>query len=482
VFLVGSALTLAAPFVWIMVPNNTSICLGRLWLTSLGLIIILGTMFSRTWQLREIYKLSKMPTHTMTTLRKNLSLNNSMKKLAMTLSSIFLLDLILLIFWTTFDTWTATLVPTDPLNFEAKWHCYSHKTYIWMSVQTLGIFAILLWGLFVIYQTWSFHQKSMLRETRWVLLTLYNVVLNFAVLLPLLSLGGWDDDQQTVGVVMSLEFSAGGIILANLLPKALSTWKHKQEHNSKSSVHGKGGSMDSSGQGLVKLDVSVRGMSGSLGGAISSPSHKKDPPTPKDRDKGSNEKKKAKLNADELDMQKEKNDSPTLLGMYKLANRGGSPENQNGQERTEDESQVYGGENSLSSRLTEVQIRNDSLVQLDGRPESPPSLPRLFDQEDFSATSQKDEKRAHPSEPTIIEEEKEEEPSPRETTPLRKFRRLITENEPVQAIRKTISTQDPRALLTAIPSTDNTPIVSKTFQTDSPPVLRKNSLSDLDVY
>jgi len=320
-----------------------------------------------------------------------------------------------------------------------------------------------------IYQTWSFHQKSMLRETRWVLLTLYNVVLNFAVLLPLLSLGGWDDDQQTVGVVMSLEFSAGGIILANLLPKALSTWKHKQEHNSKSSVHGKGGSMDSSAQGLVKLDV--RGMSGSLGGTINSPSHKKDPSTPKD--KGSNEKKKAKLNADELDMQKEKSDSPTL---------GGSPENQNGQERTEDESQVYGGENSISSRLTEIQTRNDSLVQLDGRPDSPPpSLPRLFDQEDVSTMSLKDEKRAHPSEPTI-EEEKEEEPSPRETTPLRKFRRLITENEPVQAIRKPVSTQDPRSSLTAIPSTDNTPIVSKSFQTDSPPVLRKNSLSDLDVY
>jgi len=214
----------------------------------------------------------------------------------MTLSSIFLLDLILLIFWTVFDTFSATLVATSSLDFEAKWHCYSRHTYIWMSVQTLGIFAILLWGLFVIYQTWSFHQKSMLRETRWVLLTLYNVVLNFAAVLPLLSMGGWDDDSEAVGLVVSLEFSAGGIILANLLPKALSTWKRNNLHSqsSKSSVHGKG-SMDSSGQGLVKLDI--RGMSGSLGGGervAASPSHGKHPQTPKE--KGNEKKKFTRMN------------------------------------------------------------------------------------------------------------------------------------------------------------------------------------------
>jgi len=181
-------------------------------------------------------------------------------------------------------------------------------------------------------------------------------------------------------------------------------------------------------------------------------------------------------------MKADKRDSPTL---------GNSPETQNGHERrdTIDESQAYGGEVSVSSRLTEVQPRNDSLIGAEVRPESPTTAPilppRFFEDE----TTQPDQKRAHPSEPTI-EEEHEEELSPRETTPLRKFRRLITETDPIQIIgRKSIITPNPRATFTlTLPpaSADCTPLesISSICQTDSPQALRKNSLSreDLDVY
>jgi hypothetical protein len=153
----------------------------------MGICILLGAMFSRTWQLREIYKLQK--TSTMLALRHNL-FKNSISKLALTLSTIFLFNLTLLILWTVLDPYNATLVPTDGLDFEAKLHCYSSHTYIWMGVQCLSIFLIVMWGLFVIYQTWSFHQKTMVREVRWVLLALYNIVLNFAAVLPLLSYVG----------------------------------------------------------------------------------------------------------------------------------------------------------------------------------------------------------------------------------------------------------------------------------------------------
>jgi len=188
---------------------------------------------------------------------------------------------------------------------------------------------------------------------------------------------------------------------------------------------------------------------------------------------------------------KDKSDSPTLLGLYKLANRGNSPDT-NGNDRNDtitEESQGYGGEVSISSRNTEILAnRNDSLVLTNiERSESPSvnpiHLPRLFDEE--STTQPSDQKRAHPSEPTIIEEDKEDEPSPRETTPLRKFRRLITEQEDQQSsIRKSIP-QNTRTLL-PVPSADSTPIVnaSSSLLTDSPPQLRKNSLSheDVDVY
>jgi len=107
--------------------------------------------------LREIYKLTKAST--LHSLKKNLSLNNSMGKLAMTLSFIFFTNLTLLTLWTTLDTYTATLVPTPSLDFQSTWHCYSKQIYIWMGIQVLSIFLILGWGLFVIYQNMVFSSK-----------------------------------------------------------------------------------------------------------------------------------------------------------------------------------------------------------------------------------------------------------------------------------------------------------------------------------
>jgi hypothetical protein len=54
VFVVGSILTLGSPYTWYLIPTKTSVCQARVWLSTIGISILLGTMFSRTWQLLDI--------------------------------------------------------------------------------------------------------------------------------------------------------------------------------------------------------------------------------------------------------------------------------------------------------------------------------------------------------------------------------------------------------------------------------------------
>jgi len=256
----------------------------------------------------------------------------------------------------------------------------------------------------------------MLRETRWVLLTLYNVVLNFAAVLPLLSLGGWDDDKQAMGLVVSLEFSAGGIILANLLPKVLSTWRHKKTSTSasKSSVHGKV-STEGSSHGLVKLDVSLRGVGPSGPGSATPVSQQL-----KHHTIGKKGVKK-KLLADEVEVKLTK-ESPTLTGIDRRPLN--FPDNIERAENGIDESQQ---EISVSSRADFRIGNNDSFILMDKpeRPESPSNLQRFMD--DMEMTGTPEAKRApQPSEPTILEEEEQT----KDNTPQRSYRNLKSALDP----------------------------------------------------
>jgi hypothetical protein len=251
----------------------------------------------------------------------------------------------------------------------------------------------------------------MLRETRWVLLTLYNVVLNFAAVLPLLSMGGWDDDKQAIGLVVSLEFSAGGIILANLLPKVLSTWRHNRlsasQSASKSSIHGGKLSTEGSSHGLVRLDVSPRAAGQ---GPTSSGT-----PVSKQLQQAVKKGVKKKL-LDEVEIKKthhnhqtkEKDESPTLTALSRPLAFSADPNAERGENGVDDSQ--YGRESSISSRVDFRGGNNDSFILMEKqeRPESPShmSIHKFMDDPEIAGTPEI--KRAQPSEPTIVEENDEQ--------------------------------------------------------------------------
>jgi len=91
-----------------------------------------------------------------------------------------------------------------------------------MFLESLFILALLVWGVIVVYQTWTFSSgKSINLETKWVLIAFYNVILNLVFLAPLLFLGMLNDLHISLIMAISIDFSGGGIILAVLLPRLI---------------------------------------------------------------------------------------------------------------------------------------------------------------------------------------------------------------------------------------------------------------------
>jgi len=56
-------------------------------------------------------------------------------------------------------------------------------------------------------------------ETKWVFLALYNIVLNLVTVGPFLFYTNFDDDYLAFCIVVSIDFSGGGIVLAVLAPR-----------------------------------------------------------------------------------------------------------------------------------------------------------------------------------------------------------------------------------------------------------------------
>jgi len=83
-------------------------------------------------------------------------------------------------------------------------------------------FTFFLFGVYVIYQTWTFQRQALLAETRWVLLALYNVILTLCVIAPLCALVNLSDAVLSLIATIGIDVSGGGIIAAVLLPRVIS--------------------------------------------------------------------------------------------------------------------------------------------------------------------------------------------------------------------------------------------------------------------
>jgi hypothetical protein len=100
--------------------------------------------------------------------------------------------------------------------------------------------AALLWGVWVLYRTWSFKSKA--SETRWLLIAIYNIILTLCVISPLtIALPSTDDNVffiAGIGIILA----TSGAVFVIYLPKVLAQLKLHSSSSKSPQTPGTGGS------------------------------------------------------------------------------------------------------------------------------------------------------------------------------------------------------------------------------------------------
>eukprot|EP00456_Euglypha_rotunda_P038381 TRINITY_DN2950_c0_g1_i14.p1 TRINITY_DN2950_c0_g1~~TRINITY_DN2950_c0_g1_i14.p1 ORF type:complete len:808 (-),score=63.28 TRINITY_DN2950_c0_g1_i14:339-2456(-) len=236
IFVVGTLLTLLSPIFWAIIPKEDTYCQARVWTTSLGFSILLGTMFSRTWQLQDIYQLQKHA-NGMDALKRKVATNTTYIQLAITLIGVIFTNFLLLVIWSAVDPFRAHFHISDEVQLTGYWSCTCNNMIPWLTLELIFFLSVLCFGVYVIYNTWSFQRRALLTETRWVLLALYNVILNIFALIPMLSFVDLNDRTLSLIVMVSIDLSAGSIVCAVLLPRVLENFKFSKSSRNGTTAH-----------------------------------------------------------------------------------------------------------------------------------------------------------------------------------------------------------------------------------------------------
>jgi ABC-type phosphate transport system substrate-binding protein len=185
---VGAALSYVSVIVFYTIPYTTAVCEFRKWLVCFGFSLTLGAVFTKTLQINTIYRFAK---------RKTQDLSRGIRHVFIVSSSIFivlLIQLILLTLWSSLDTWEARRISVDKIELIEEWACVSVRGQItsWLIVEIVFFLALCVFGIFVVYRTWE--MKYSVMESKWLLISIYNVVLTLALIIPLIVLLKPNDD------------------------------------------------------------------------------------------------------------------------------------------------------------------------------------------------------------------------------------------------------------------------------------------------
>lgn len=110
------------------------------------------------------------------------------QKVWLTFVDVFLIlaiQLVILVIWHAVDPYRPVLIVLDEFELTAEWQCASDTLALW-GVEVAYIALVVLYGVAQIYRSWSI--ASRINQSRWILLSLYNVMLTGAACLPIIAL------------------------------------------------------------------------------------------------------------------------------------------------------------------------------------------------------------------------------------------------------------------------------------------------------
>ncbi|XP_066139007.1 gamma-aminobutyric acid type B receptor subunit 1 isoform X1 [Euwallacea fornicatus] len=208
-----------------------SVCQSRAWLLAVGFTLSFGAMFSKVWRVHRLSTAAK------TDPKGRLKKVQPWKLYSM-VSGLLVIDLIIMISWQVVDPLQrrVELFPLEePLeeSDDSKTrpeleHCESHHNNVWLSVIFAYKGLVLLFGLFLAYETRSLKIKQ-INDSQYVALTIYNVVIMCLITVPVTMVISSQQDASFAFISVAITFCCFLCMALIFLPKVIAVFSRPND-------------------------------------------------------------------------------------------------------------------------------------------------------------------------------------------------------------------------------------------------------------
>lgn len=222
VFLLGLDGQFVSPGVYPLV------CQARVWLLSIGFTLAYGAMFSKVWRV-----------HRLTTHNKPDTKKVEPWKLYTMVTGLLLIDLVLLMTWQLYDPLQRSIEQfplEEPTNTDDDVkirpeleHCESEKHTVWLGVIYGYKGVVLVFGLFLAYETRSIKVKQ-INDSRYVGMSIYNVVVLCLITAPVTLVIASQQDAVFAFVALAVIFCCFLSMALIFVPKVIEVIRHPRDH------------------------------------------------------------------------------------------------------------------------------------------------------------------------------------------------------------------------------------------------------------
>ncbi|VEN35514.1 unnamed protein product, partial [Callosobruchus maculatus] len=207
------------------------ICQARAWLLTTGFTLSFGAMFSKVWRV-----------HRLTTKAKSDPKVRTKKvqpwKLYSMVSGLLAVDLVIMVAWQVQDP-LQRRIELFPLEASADQqddamirpeleHCESHNNNVWLSVVYAYKGLVLIFGLFLAYETRSLKVKQ-INDSRYVGMSIYNVVILCLITAPVTMVIASQQDASFAFVALAIVFCCFLSMALIFVPKVIEVIRHPRD-------------------------------------------------------------------------------------------------------------------------------------------------------------------------------------------------------------------------------------------------------------
>jgi len=224
--IIGLVLCGSSLAIWQLEPNLDSICALRWWLMGIGMTILSGGVFCRSYQLKKIHQLLK-------TGRYGASKNfNHMKLLAIMMGVIVFIEIILLIILQFSSPLETKISIYDPINRLGTYKCDNSVPHLWLIVQSCYLVCILVLGVYAMYSTWGI--SSSVDDTRVNVLVIFMCLITLGVTDTVVVFSDQSEIAYSWWAISLIAMWSFSMMLSVIVPRMIKSLSKKSSSESRS--------------------------------------------------------------------------------------------------------------------------------------------------------------------------------------------------------------------------------------------------------